>query len=151
MGASIKDARTKSQKNWPPPPCPCECGHTLHFEKSGVFCTKKCGRPHLKNSPCQKNVRTGETPHSSPLTADVLYGQPLGYIVFTTAGWFYIEIVKLCRIFEYLQLLLLLIRYWQVQWNLGILLGKLELSLKMVVDSFDANLTLNGEGTTTLN
>jgi len=29
----------------------CPCGHTINIEKSEVFCTKKYGRPHLKNSP----------------------------------------------------------------------------------------------------
>jgi len=38
---------------------PCPCGHTINIEKSEVFCTKKCGRPHLK------------TPRPSPLTAGV--------------------------------------------------------------------------------
>jgi len=31
----------------PPPSCP--CGHTIKFEKSYAFCTRKYGRPHLKN------------------------------------------------------------------------------------------------------
>jgi len=35
--------------HWLNPPCP--YGHTINFEKSVVFCTKKCGRPHLKNPP----------------------------------------------------------------------------------------------------
>jgi len=29
------------------PPFP--CGHALNFEKSEMFCTKKFGRPHMKN------------------------------------------------------------------------------------------------------
>jgi len=45
----MKDVCTKSQKIDPFHPCP--CGHTINFEKSEVFCTKKCGRPHLKNLP----------------------------------------------------------------------------------------------------
>jgi len=67
---SINDVRTKSRKIDPPcpknvrtgstlfPPCP--CGHTINFEKSEVFCAKKCGRTHLKKSPppCPQNVRT---------------------------------------------------------------------------------------------
>jgi len=38
--------------------------YTINFEQSGIFCTKKCGRPHLKKplSPCPKNVRTRQTP-----------------------------------------------------------------------------------------
>jgi len=55
--------------------------HTINFEKSEVFYTKKCGRPHL-SSPCPKNVRTGQTPSS--LSADVFYGRPLSYdVIFT--------------------------------------------------------------------
>jgi len=27
----------------------CPFGHTINFEKSDVFCTKNCKRPHLKN------------------------------------------------------------------------------------------------------
>jgi len=52
------------------PPCPCR--HTINFEKSDVFYTKKCGRPHLKNP--SSLVRTGQPLH---LTAYVFYGQPL--------------------------------------------------------------------------
>jgi len=34
--------------NWLNPLTPtCPRGHTKNFEKSEVFCTKKCGRPHL--------------------------------------------------------------------------------------------------------
>jgi len=35
---------------------------TINFEKSEVFCAKKCGRPHLKNTPppLSVNVRTGQ-------------------------------------------------------------------------------------------
>jgi len=51
-----KNVLTKSEKlttspiickvsYWLKPPCP--CGHSIYFEKSEVFCTKKCGRPHL--------------------------------------------------------------------------------------------------------
>jgi len=43
----------------------CPSGHTMNFKKSDVFCTKKCGRPHLKN------------PLPLPLTVDVFYGRPL--------------------------------------------------------------------------
>jgi len=58
-GSSIKDVRTKSRKvdlSFPlvckmsalaQPLCP--CGHTMNFEKSEFFCTKKCERLHLKN------------------------------------------------------------------------------------------------------
>jgi len=57
-----------------PSSSPCPCGHSINFEKSDVFSTRKCGRPHLKNAlpPCSQNVRTGQT--LSPLTADILYG-----------------------------------------------------------------------------
>jgi len=51
---------------------PCLCKHTINFEKSYVFCTKKYGRPHLKNPPCLQNVRTRQT----PVSADVFYGRP---------------------------------------------------------------------------
>jgi len=34
----------------------------INFEKSHVFCAKKCGRPHLKNPPCPPNVRTKQPP-----------------------------------------------------------------------------------------
>jgi len=61
-GPSIKDVRTKSRKidplvrkmsalAQPPPLPPCSCGHTKNFEKSEVFCSKKCRRPHLKKPP----------------------------------------------------------------------------------------------------
>jgi len=81
---SIKDVRTKSRKIDHLSPCPqnvrigstppCPCGHTINFKNSKVFCTKKCGRPHLKNPlfPCPQNVRIGQP----PLT-DVFYGRPL--------------------------------------------------------------------------
>jgi len=42
-----------------------------YFDKSDSFCTKKFGRPHLKNPPLSENVRT-EQP---PLIADVFYGR----------------------------------------------------------------------------
>jgi len=53
---------------------PCPYGHTINFEKIGVFYTKKCGRLHMKTLPplCPQNVSTGQTPF--PLTTDVLYG-----------------------------------------------------------------------------
>jgi len=60
------------------PPSPLVCADTINFEKPEVFCTKKCGRPHLTNPlfPC---------PHwtnpLSPLTADVFYGQSLIVLV----------------------------------------------------------------------
>jgi len=80
-GPSIKDVRTKSRKINPsllvrkmsalaqPPFSPCSCGHTINFEKSDDFCTKKCGRPHLKNPlpPCNRLSQS----------ANVFYGQPL--------------------------------------------------------------------------
>jgi len=75
-GPSMKDVRTKSRKtdtlppclqnvvtdDSRPPPSPCPCRHTINFEKSGVFYTKKCRRPHLQNPFCLKNVRTGQIP-----------------------------------------------------------------------------------------
>jgi len=55
-------------------PCPCE--HTINLEKSDVFCTKKCGRLHLKPLPsCPQNVRTKQPTPPLYLTADVFYGQ----------------------------------------------------------------------------
>jgi len=56
------------------PLSPCPCGHTINFEISVYFCSKRCGCPHLKNSPCPTNVRTGQT----PLTENIFYGQLLG-------------------------------------------------------------------------
>jgi len=55
-----------------PPPCP----KNVRIETSKVFCTKKCGRPHLKNQP--PFHLSEKCPHltNSPLTADVFYGQP---------------------------------------------------------------------------
>jgi len=48
---------------------PCPCGYTINFEKL-KFCTKKCGRPHLKNLlPLSVLDKT--------LTADDFYGQLL--------------------------------------------------------------------------
>jgi len=90
-GPSIKDVRTKLQKVDPLPPCsqnvrtvsipypphppPCPCGHTINFEKPDIFCTKKCGHPHLKTPSLSEKC-----PHRKnllPLTADVLYRRPL--------------------------------------------------------------------------
>jgi len=53
LGAVHKRRPYKIVKNWPLPPC----GHTINYENFEVFCTKKCGRPHLKNS--SSIVRTG--------------------------------------------------------------------------------------------
>jgi len=47
QGASIKDVRTKSRKIDPPPPYP-KNGKMFALAHSEEFCTKKCGRPHLK-------------------------------------------------------------------------------------------------------
>jgi len=60
----------------PLPPCP--CGHNLNFEKSEVFCTKKCGCTHLKSPPlpCLPNVRI-EQILLPPLNTDIFYGQSL--------------------------------------------------------------------------
>jgi len=94
MGPSIKDVRTKSDKLTPsllackmsalaqPPLLPCACGHTINFEKSEFFFIKKCGRPHLKNLPCPKNVRTGQIP--SPPD----YGRPFlwTFYIFMKSG-----------------------------------------------------------------
>jgi len=33
---------------------PCLCGHTIYFKKYEVFCSKKCGHPHLKTSLVRK-------------------------------------------------------------------------------------------------
>jgi len=72
-GPSIKDIGTKLQKIYPCP-CPhwlksfptCLCRYTINFEKSQVFCTQKCGHPHLRNHlsppPCLQSVRTGQPP-----------------------------------------------------------------------------------------
>jgi len=86
MGPSIKDVRTKSRKidSLPlvrkmsaqaQPPSPLSVRTHYNFEKSESFCAKNCGRPHLKNPSCPRNVRTEQTP--SPLSADVFYGWPL--------------------------------------------------------------------------
>jgi len=71
-GPFIKDVRIKLRKI-----DPLVRLYTINFEKSEVFCSKKCGRPHLRNSllPCPKNVRTKQIP--LPLTADVFHGQLL--------------------------------------------------------------------------
>jgi len=57
--------RHSAKVSWPPYPMSalsqpphCPCGHTINFEKSDVFCTKKCGRQHRKNP----LVRTGQAP-----------------------------------------------------------------------------------------
>jgi len=71
----MKDARTNSRKIDPPllfakypqwldPPCP--YGHTKSLEKSYVFCTKECGRPHLKN-PLPVLRKISEYPHWTTL------------------------------------------------------------------------------------
>jgi len=80
-GPSIKDVRTKSRKIDSLPPCPhwpkpsCPCGYTINFKKSEVFCTKKCGRPHLKNPSLL--VRKMSALDKLPSTADVFYERPL--------------------------------------------------------------------------
>jgi len=57
---------------------PCPYGHTINFEKSGAFRNKKYGRPHLMNSLSPLVHKMSEIDNlPSPLTADVLYGQPL--------------------------------------------------------------------------
>jgi len=57
----------------------CPCGHTMHFEKSGVL-RQKVWMSASEESPSlfppyPKTVRAGQTP--SLLTTDVFYGQPL--------------------------------------------------------------------------
>jgi len=67
-GSSIKDVCTKWRKINLSPSCPhwfnsltpCPCEHTINFEKSYLFCTKKCGRLHLNNPSLL--VRTGQAP-----------------------------------------------------------------------------------------
>jgi len=44
----------------PSPPCP--RGHTIDFEKSEVFCTKKSGRSHLQNSSLTTKCPNWTTP-----------------------------------------------------------------------------------------
>jgi len=64
----------------------CPYGHTINFENSEVFCTKKCGRPHLKNpsSPLVRKMSALNEPNY-PLNADVFYGRPLTkFITFGT-------------------------------------------------------------------
>jgi len=67
---SIKDVCTKLWKINPTLPLsapaqPPLSVRTYHkFWKSGVFCTKKWERPHLRNLPCPQNVHTGQTPSS---------------------------------------------------------------------------------------
>jgi len=69
----------------PSPPCPknvrtgstpllpCPCGHTISFEKSEVFCFKKCT---VHTSVYEESaLSTLDNPH--PLSADVLYERPL--------------------------------------------------------------------------
>jgi len=52
---------------WLNPPCPCR--HTKNFERSEVFCIKKCGRPHLKNSRTLV-CKISALDNPFPLTAD---------------------------------------------------------------------------------
>jgi len=70
-GPSIKDVRAKSQKIDPLPPCPknvrtgstpCPCRHTINFEKSEVFCAKKCRRPLQKNPLVRKMSALNKLP-----------------------------------------------------------------------------------------
>jgi len=81
-GPSIKGVRSKSRT---PPLCPqnvrtaqtpflspCPCGHTINF-KIRSFNTKKCERPHLKNTPLSEKCPHWTNPLS--LTADAFYGQ----------------------------------------------------------------------------
>jgi len=59
----------------PLPSCPCEL--TINFEKSQVFCTKKCGRPHLqKTLPLIQKMSTLD----NPLTADVFMDSPISNV-----------------------------------------------------------------------
>jgi len=86
LGPSIKDVRTKSQKldlfshlvrkmsALAQPTLRCPCGHTISFKNSGVFCAKKCERPHLKTPSLSEKYPHWTNPF--PLTADDFYGQP---------------------------------------------------------------------------
>jgi len=79
LGPFIKDIHTKSRKIDPPPSLsalaepplpPCPYKHTINFEISEVFCTKKCGRPHLKTpSPRLPLGRKMSALDKLPLTA----------------------------------------------------------------------------------
>jgi len=60
LGTVYKRRLRKIVKNWP-----CVSVRTHHkSRKIRVFCTKKCGRPHLMKPPCPQIVRAGQT--SSP-------------------------------------------------------------------------------------
>jgi len=48
--------------------------HTIIFEKFGLLCSEKCGRPHLKNSPCPHNIRTVYKPPSPWLRTSFMDG-----------------------------------------------------------------------------
>jgi len=88
---SIKNVRTKSQKIYPCPQNvrsgstplspPCSCGHTTNFKKSEAFCTKKCGRPHLKTSPlvCKRSALDKPPLDCGPLlwtVSNIIYRYP---------------------------------------------------------------------------
>jgi len=93
LGESIKDVRTKSRKI--APPCPhwlnplpsCLCGHTINFENPKFFCAKNCGRPHLKNLSCPKNVRTGQT----PLDCERLLWTTPNFTYYTVQGMLFVQ------------------------------------------------------------
>jgi len=78
LGSSIKDVRTKS------PPLPCPCGHTINFEKSGVFSPKV-------RTPEPLTLLSEKRPHwTNPLTPwlrtffmDSLFGFGRNFIVKT--------------------------------------------------------------------
>jgi len=55
------------------PPYPCPRRHSMNFKISD----KKCGRPHLKNTPPLLSVKRPHRKTPSPQAAGVFYGQPL--------------------------------------------------------------------------
>jgi len=83
LGASIKDDRTISRKfdsslvrkmpELAQPPL--SVRYTINFEKPYVFCTKKCGRPHLRKPPPPLSEKC--LPWTTPPECGVFYGQPL--------------------------------------------------------------------------
>jgi len=83
----MKDVRTKPQKIDPSPlvrkisalaqpPFPL-VWHTINFKISDAFCTKKCGRPHLKKPPLSAKCLHYTNTNPLPLTVDVFLWTPL--------------------------------------------------------------------------
>jgi len=60
--------------HWLPSPLSVRTHHKFRIIRSFFVCffTKKCGRPHLKTSPCPQNVHTGQTPWLRPSFKDNL-------------------------------------------------------------------------------